>query len=290
MKRNPRLLGALLILAAIAFALFKIAASLNDEAANPIPSATRPSTPSAGETNPAPQVGPSSGPATPGSTDAPTTPSAGATAGLEPAPGASGPEASGADPSATLDAKRLAAVRTSLATLPTKGRAPFTGYSRAAFGKAWNDVDHNGCDTRNDILNRDLTQVVHKPGTHDCVVLTGILSDPYTGRTVDFQRGPDTSPAIQIDHVVALADAWQKGAQQWDSVKRVAFANDPANLIAVSGSANQAKGSGDAATWLPAQTAYRCTYVVTQIEVKATYGLWLTPAEHEAMERVLAGC
>ena len=127
-----------------------------------------------------------------------------------------------------------------LATLPVKGRAPKTGYSRAAFGIAWtDDVDvplgHNGCDTRNDILRRDLTAVLLKPGTHGCVVLAGVLADPYTGRTITFTRGPSTSSRVQIDHAVALGDAWVKGAQQLTRTQRAALANDPLNLLAVDG-------------------------------------------------------
>lgn len=137
-----------------------------------------------------------------------------------------------------------------------KGRAPKTGYDRDLFGQAWTDDvtvegGHNGCDTRNDILGRDLEQIVFKPGTRDCAVQTGTLRDPYTGNTIAFVRGEGTSNAVQIDHVVALSDAWQKGAQQLDTATRVNFANDPRNLKAVDGPTNQQKSDGDAATWLP---------------------------------------
>lgn len=182
-----------------------------------------------------------------------------------------------------------------LDTLVVKGRAPRTGYERAEFGQAWTDdvnvsEGHNGCDTRNDILRRDLTAVTVRPETRDCVVLTGVLVDPYSGKTIDFVRGEKTSPAVQIDHVVALSDAWQKGAAQWDKAKRTDFANDPANLQATDGPTNQQKGNGDTATWLPPNKAYRCTYVTRQIEVKARYGLWVTAAEKDAMARVLSTC
>ncbi|MBT2523688.1 DUF1524 domain-containing protein [Arthrobacter sp. ISL-28] len=177
-----------------------------------------------------------------------------------------------------------------LATLPIKGRAPKTGYDRAEFGQAWADTDRNGCDTRNDILARDLTAKTLKPGTRSCVVLSGALDDPYTARNVAFQRGRSTSSAVQIDHVVALSDAWQKGAQQLSEAQRTAFANDPLNLLAVSGPANQKKGDGDAATWLPSNKAYRCAYVARQISVKAAHKLWVTRAEHDAMSKVLAKC
>jgi len=187
------------------------------------------------------------------------------------------------------------AARVRLDTLAVKGRAPKTGYARDEFGQSWTDdvnVDfgHNGCDTRNDVLRRDLIEVTARPGTRDCVILTGVLADPYTGNTINFVRGEKTSTAVQIDHVVAMSDAWQKGAAQWDKSKRTDFANDPINLQATDGPTNSRKGAGDAATWLPPNKAYRCTYVARQIDVKAKYGVWVTAAEKEAMTQVLATC
>lgn len=181
-----------------------------------------------------------------------------------------------------------------LATLEVKGRAPMTGYDRALFGQAWSDDvrvpgGRNGCDTRNDVLRRDLHDTVIRPGTHGCLVESGTLLDPYSGETLEFVRGP-RSAEIQIDHVVALADAWQKGAQAWDEGTRRDFANDPANLLAVRGDLNQQKGAGDAATWLPPDTSFRCDYVSRIIGVKATYGLWVTEAEQEALSRELMRC
>jgi hypothetical protein len=174
--------------------------------------------------------------------------------------------------------------------LEVKGRAPKTGYSREQFGPAWADVDHNGCDTRNDVLARDLSGETFKPGTHDCVVLTGTLADPYSGTTMQFVRGETTSDDVQIDHVVALSDAWQKGAQAWDVARRTAFANDPLNLLAVQGTLNMQKRDGDTATWLPPNRAYRCDYVARQVAVKVAYGLWVTQAEKDAMATILATC
>ena len=176
-----------------------------------------------------------------------------------------------------------------LNTLPVKGRAPKTGYSRAQFGDAWSDIDHNGCDTRNDILNRDLTAKQHK-NPRGCVVISGILNDPYTGKIINFMRGKDTSEQVQIDHVVALSDAWQSGAQEISAQERLQLANDPENLLAVDGPANQQKSDSDAATWLPANASFRCSYVARQIRVKAKYHLWVKPAEKEAMINVLTPC
>lgn len=180
-----------------------------------------------------------------------------------------------------------------LDTLPIKGRAPKTGYDREMFGPAWSDDvtvpdGHNGCDTRNDILRRDLVDIELKPNTNGCVVLSGTLNDPYTGTAIPFRRGQGTSRQVQIDHIVALSDAWQKGAQQWDADTRRNFANDPANLQATAGPVNEQKGDGDAATWLPPNRSYRYTYVSRIVAVKAAYGLWVTQAEHDAIARILA--
>ncbi len=177
-----------------------------------------------------------------------------------------------------------------VALLEVKGRAPTTGYDRDEFGAAWSDVDRNGCDQRNDVLRRDLTDVVTKAGTHGCIVLRGTFDDRYSGETMPFERGDATSALVQIDHVVALSDAWQKGAQRWTEDKRTLFANDPLNLLASNGSLNQQKGDGDTATWLPPNKAFRCAYVARQVAVKHAYALWVTPAERDAMERVLSGC
>ncbi|WP_396134136.1 DUF1524 domain-containing protein [Arthrobacter sp. BE255] len=176
-----------------------------------------------------------------------------------------------------------------LATLPIKGRAPKTGYDRALFGQAWADVDRNGCDTRNDMLKRDLTSIRYTNSV-PCKVQSGTLADPYTGTNISFLRGAATSSAVQIDHVVALSDAWQKGAQQLTAEQRTAFANDPLNLQATDGPTNMKKGDGDAATWLPPNKGFRCEYVARQISVKATYSLWVTQAEHDAMARILGDC
>ncbi|MEV0375332.1 HNH endonuclease family protein [Streptomyces sp. NPDC050636] len=173
-----------------------------------------------------------------------------------------------------------------VASLDVKGRAPKTGYARDRFGSAWADTDGNGCGTRDDILKRDLRATAFRDG--DCVVVSGTLpKDPYTGRSLRYERGRSK---VDIDHVVALSDAWQKGAAKWPGRKRVALANDPLNLIAVEASANRRKSDGDAATWLPAYTAYRCTYVARQVAVKKKYGLWVTRGEKDAMVRVLNSC
>ena len=185
-------------------------------------------------------------------------------------------------PASAARGTALAAV----AKLTVKGRAPKTGYSRDVFGQAWFDTDRNGCDTRNDILRRDL---VNKDMKNWCKVAAGTRKpDPYTGSTIRFVVGGGSE--IDIDHVVALSDAWQKGAARWAAGKRLALANDPLNLLAVDAGANRSKGDGDAATWLPPNKSFRCQYVARQVAVKLKYGVWVTRAERDAMVRVLSTC
>jgi hypothetical protein len=175
-----------------------------------------------------------------------------------------------------------------LETLAVKGRAPKTGYDRASWGD-WIDLDNDGCKTRDEILIRDLTSVTFDPN-EKCQVQTGVLKDPYSGTTMNFLQGRGTSSLIQIDHVVAVSDAWQKGAFKWGSATKIAFYNDPLNLLAVNGRLNSQKGDGDTATWLPPQKSYRCAYVARQIAVKAKYSIWVTKAEKVAMQTILAKC
>ena len=190
----------------------------------------------------------------------------------------------------TISAAAEVTASSVLSSLPVKGRAPKTGYTRAQFGQAWADVDRNGCDTRNDMLKRDLTNITYKVKTRDCVVLTGVLVDRYSGETINFVRGNVTSMEVQIDHVVALSNAWQTGAFKLTLTQRTALANDPMNLFAVKGRLNLQKSDGDAATWLPPLKSFRCAYVAQQIAVKAKYSLWVTAPEKEAMARILTAC
>lgn len=169
-----------------------------------------------------------------------------------------------------------------LESLAVKGRAPKTGYSRDQFGNGW--ATTNGCDTRNIILHRDLRDAVVD---ENCTVVSGTLEDSYTGMTIVFEKGTSN---IQIDHVVALSDAWQKGAQLLTRRDRITLANDPLELIAVDGEANQQKSDGDAATWLPKNKAFRCQYIARQIAVKQKYMLWVTDAEKKVMKEILATC
>ena len=196
----------------------------------------------------------------------------------------------GLTPAEIMAAEQPGLATAVLETLAVKGRAPKTGYTRAEFGPVWADVDRNGCDTRNDILKRDLTSIIFKAGTRNCVVTSGTLVDPYSGETINFVRGNVSSMEVQIDHVVALSNAWQTGAFKLTLEQRTALANDPLNLFAVKGRLNSQKGDGDAATWLPPLKSFRCEYIAQQIVVKAKYSLWVVPPEKAAMVGILAKC
>ena len=174
-----------------------------------------------------------------------------------------------------------------LATLTVAQWTSGSGYDRDNFGDAWEDIDNNGCDTRNDILRRDMERITAQDG---CLVLRGVIDDPYTGDTITFVRGQSTSSEVQIDHMVALSNAWRTGAHKLSWSLRVALANDPLNLMAVDGPTNGAKSDSDASEWLPPQASYRCLYVARQISVKAEYRLWVTPTEKAAMIDVLETC
>jgi hypothetical protein len=184
-------------------------------------------------------------------------------------------------------------VRNDLARLPVKGWDRRRDFTRSRFGEAWSDdvgveFGRNGCNTRDDVLARDLIDVAKRPGA--CFVASGTLRDPYRGETIAFVRGPATSDAVQIDHVVSLADAWYKGARDWDDERRRDFANDPRNLLAVSAKGNFDKAFRDAASWLPPNVGFRCEFVARQVEVKTAYGLWVSAKEERAIAEVLSTC
>jgi hypothetical protein len=195
-------------------------------------------------------------------------------------------------PAGTLDPTAAAAA---LATLPVAEKAALDGYERGCgegegcvFGPAWADVDRNGCDQRNDVLHRDLTEVQVREGTHDCVVIAGVLDDPYTGASVVFEKAD--AAQVPIDHVVPLAAAWVQGAAAWPAEQRQAFANDLRNLMATTRAENSAKGDSTADEWLPSDPAYGCSYATVVITVKSTYVLSVTPAESQALQSLLATC
>lgn len=184
---------------------------------------------------------------------------------------------------ARVDARRL----------PVTGWDGRSDFRRGAFGEPWSDdvnveLGYNGCNTRDDVLRRDLVDLIVRPGT--CYAQSGLLHDPYGGATIAFTRGPDTSDAVQIDHLVSLSDAWYRGARDWDPQRRLDFANDPRNLLAVDGKANFDKAFRNAASWLPPNVAFRCEFVARQVEVKTVYGLAVSAKEKDAMIAVLTGC
>lgn len=180
------------------------------------------------------------------------------------------------------------AAASELSTISIKARGPKTGYARDQFGQVWADVDRNGCDTRNDILARDLIDPQFKVGTGNCVVLLGTLFDPYTGKTIEFTKA--NAAAVQIDHIVPLSLSWQTGAVRWDQEKRQRFANDPINLLAVDGPTNAAKGDSSPSAWMPPARSHWCDYSTRFIAVVAAYGLTITQADHDMLARGLGTC
>jgi hypothetical protein len=169
-------------------------------------------------------------------------------------------------------------------------------YLRSAFGDAWTDDNdapggRNGCDTRNDILNRDLVDKTYV-SIKRCpdAVATGTLHDPYTNATIDFQRGARVGESVQIDHIIALSLAWDMGAYDWPFPERVRFANDPANLLAVGGQANQDKGDSQPALWMPPNTAFWCQYSMQYIAVLRGYALPVDQASADVLRQGAATC
>jgi hypothetical protein len=209
--------------------------------------------------------------------------------------GSSGPTASVGQsevPEGTLDP---AAALAALGGLPVAEKAAPDGYERGCgngegcvFGPAWADVDRNGCDQRNDVLHRDLTGIEVRQGTQGCVVVVGVLDDPYTGQTVPFEKA--TAAEVPIDHVVPLAAAWAQGAAEWPAERRRAFANDLGNLMATTRSENSSKGDSTADEWIPSDPQYGCSYATVVITVKDRYALTVSPAEADALEALLATC
>lgn len=193
------------------------------------------------------------------------------------------------DPEVVLESLGDMPAAVKLRELRIRPRKEAGEYDRKAFGEPWADIDGNGCDTRNDVLARDLEQVRYRKGSR-CVVASGVLNDPYVGERIDYLRGPDTSPLVQIDHVVALGDAWRSGAYQWSASERQEFANDPKNLLAVQGQANQDKESSRADQWMPPREEFWCEYVTRQIDVKYDWDLSVAPQERDAMIRALSTC
>ena len=199
------------------------------------------------------------------------------------------------EPSLDIDAIAVTAADSSaplaseiLEKLEIKGRAPKTGYSRSEFYDDWPIV--NGCSLRQRIIYREFGESAKLDTENKCNVLSGEYDEPYTGEHKVFAEKSAISKGVQIDHIVALSDAWQKGAQYLPKETRYAIATDPLNLIAADASANMTKSDGDAATWLPSNKKFRCQYVARQVSVKYKYGLWVTQAEHDAIAKILTNC
>lgn len=220
------------------------------------------------ETAVTPPVASESASATPVASE-PVTPAETPVAPVEPAPAASG---------------------TALEALETLTVAPFSStskYQRANFGETWEDIDSNGCETREDILKRDIPNATIKG---KCDVRKGSFSDPYTGKTINFNADDGKGGGVDIDHIIPLSLGWKTGASEWDAAKRLKFANDPLNLMASDSGENRKKGDKDASAYLPPNKAFHCEYVARQVSVRVKYGTWITPAEKSAIYTVLQSC
>ncbi|ANS65749.1 lipoprotein [Streptomyces lincolnensis] len=181
-----------------------------------------------------------------------------------------------------------ATARKLIETVRTKGRGPKTGYDRDEFGYAWMDtaegvpLSRNGCDTRNDLLQRDGRDVRFRSGS-DCVVVSMTLNDPYTGTVIQWRKQKATE--VQIDHVVPLSYSWQMGSARWSETKREQLANDPLNLIPAEGRANSSKGDSGPASWLPPNKRIRCAYAIRFAQVAVKYDLPVTAPDRQIMLR-----
>ena len=178
-----------------------------------------------------------------------------------------------------------ARARTDLAGLRVASEGDGDGYERDKFGTRWKDIDRNGCDQRNDVLARDLEDVGKEGG---CVVMTGRLRDPYSGKEIDFSKKKDAAE-VQIDHVYPLALAWRMGASRWSGDERERFANDHGNLLAVWGVPNRQKSDSGPGEWKP-RKGFQCTYAVKYIAVAKEYSLPITRPDHTALEGFLERC
>lgn len=186
------------------------------------------------------------------------------------------------------DAETVAGALAALDSLPPVPAGAVPSYEREEFlPGGWADLDGDGCYTRNEILARDLEQVTYLADGENCKVATGRLADPYTGTVIEFNREESTQ-TVQIDHIVALAEAWRAGAWEWTKDQRKAFANDPAELLAVAGAANQSKGDRGPASWLP--DANRCGYGAAYANLAARYQLGIAEADREALRNLLKSC
>lgn len=193
----------------------------------------------------------------------------------------SSPSVTSTQEPSTGDSQALLAAQ----ALVERGRSASTDYSRDAFGSAWKDVDRNGCDTRNDILGRDFTTAIFQSGTDGCKVIGGTWTDPYSNESYTFTEQPSEA---QIDHVVALSNAWQMGADLWSDQKRTEFANDPLNLLVTVASLNRQKSDSNAASWLPPYKPGRCDFIARQVAVKTKWKLFVTTSEKTAMVGILS--
>lgn len=175
----------------------------------------------------------------------------------------------------SLDAMQI------LASISVQNEYP-AGYSRELFPH-WLDIDGDGCNAREQVLKRD-SVTLPQVDPYNCYVVAGDWVSPYDGRTVRDRT------QVDIDHVVALKEAWDSGAWAWSAAQRTAYANDTSDirsLVAASASSNRSKSDKDPSNWLPTRSSYVCTYLGNWISIKARWGLSMDRSEHGRIRNVL---
>lgn len=153
------------------------------------------------------------------------------------------------------------------------------GYDRDLFDH-WIDVDHDGCHTRCEVLEAEKRYDL--PGLPQGGWLS--IYDGYS---------TDDASELDVDHVVALSEAWRSGADRWDANRRRAFANDldePDALIAVTASTNRSKSDRDPASWQPPNSGAWCQFGLGWVRVKIKWELTADDAEVRALRNILRGC
>lgn len=225
-------------------------------------------------------------------TPTPTTPQAAPTPVAEPVPSSPPTTPSPIADDAAVEYAQAAVHAAALSVIDPSAWIP--DYRREEFGPRWPDLDGDGCNERQEVLQRDLDNVVL--AADGCRVLTGTLHDPYTGTTILFQHdevadpGNPGSQGVPIDHIISLAQAWRGGAWAWSDEQRIEFANDLDGLIAVDGSANSGKGDSGPSSWLPPNPSYVCPYALQVTQIATQWQIAVTPDDQATLVDVLTTC
>ncbi len=158
-------------------------------------------------------------------------------------------------------------------------------YSRDSLPTDWKDLDGNGCNTREDILKKYTSEYT---GRFDgCKIKSGKFYDYYNGKFLRYDKSVDTGGGIQIDHIVAIGNAWISGGYKWGKDEWISYINDEEVLIPTSSKTNREKSDKDITEWKPANNSYLCTYAEKQVEIKDKYKLTVTEKEKAELKSIL---